>query len=117
MEVAIRYLRVAARIGAFPHEMGRRQMLNIAVRLTLTRLPDDELDSTVDYGVILHYAETLADEHFVLIETFAHRLATCCLQHEIVAGALVCVEKPGALPNGIAFTQAYLERPLLCEAH
>lgn len=110
-EVRVHDIRLAARIGAFPHEEGRRQTLRIQVVLKLCAAPSDILAQTVDYGLVVALAEALADEHIALIETFASRLAIQCLEADGVARAEVLVEKPGALANGIASAHVVAARP------
>jgi len=110
IEVRIEDLRLAARIGAHAHEKGRRQTLHIAACLTLTGIPTDQLEETVDYSLIVTHAERLADRHIALIETFALELAEACMSEPGVARVEVVVEKPGALANGLASTRVILER-------
>jgi len=109
IEVRVEDLRLAARIGAHPHEQDRRQTLRIAVTLTLAAAPSDRLDETVDYSLIVAHAEALADRHIALIETFARELAEACLRESRAWRAEVIVEKPGALANGLASTRLILE--------
>lgn len=106
IEVRVRDLRLAARIGAHAHEMDRRQMLRVAISLTLARAPDDRLDDTIDYDWVVALAEALANEHITLIECFCTRLASACLAAGPVVRAEVVVEKPGALVNGVASARA-----------
>ena len=111
LEVRVHDLRLAASIGAHPHEHGRRQMLRIAATLTLTAFPGDHLEETLDYGHIVSFAEMLAGRHIALIETFARELAEACLAVPRVRRAEITVEKPGALANGLASTRIILEKP------
>lgn len=113
VEVHVHDIRLAARIGAYPHEEGRRQTLRVAVTLELTSTPGDKLDETVDYAAIVAKAEALAERHIALIETFGRLLAAACLQETGVARATVIVEKPGALANGIARARIVMDRSAL----
>jgi len=106
IEVRVHDLRLAARIGAHAHEMDRRQMLRVMVSLRLKRPPTDQLSATIDYEGVVALAETLANEHIVLIETFCARLAGDCLDTGSVDRVEVIVEKPGALVNGVASARA-----------
>ena len=106
IEVRVHDLRLAARIGAYAHEMDRRQMLRVMVSLRLKRVPLDQLGATFDYDHVVALAEALADEHIVLIETFCARLARDCLAAGPIDRVEVVVEKPGALVNGVASVRA-----------
>jgi 7,8-dihydroneopterin aldolase/epimerase/oxygenase len=108
--VRVHDLIVAARIGAYPHEEGRRQKLRIAVSLDVEPVLTDQLQSTVDYAAVVAHAEALADTHIALIETFARRLAAACLAEAGVLRAEVEVEKPSALANGVASASVILAR-------
>lgn len=110
VEVRVDDLRLAARIGAHPHEMDRRQTLRVGVTLTLKAPASDRLDQTVDYGAIVERAEALADRHIALIETFGRELGQACLREAGVLRAEIVVEKPGALANGIASIRLVLEQ-------
>lgn len=110
MEVRVEDIRLAARIGAYPHEEGRRQTLRVAVRLGVAPVRADSLSQTVDYSRIVAHAEALAEQHIALIETFASRLATACLAETGVESAEVVVEKPGALANGTASARVIQRR-------
>lgn len=110
IEVRVEDIRLAARIGAYPHEEGRRQTLRVAVRLEVAPVTTDTLSATVDYSRIVAHAEALAEQHIALIETFARRLAAACLAETGVQCAQVVVEKPGALANGTASARVVLRR-------
>lgn len=110
VQVRVDDLRLAARIGAHPHEMDRRQTLRVGVILTLKAPTADRLDETVDYGAIVERAEVLADRHIALIETFGRELGEACLRDTRVLRAEIVVEKPGALANGIASIRLVLEQ-------
>ena len=103
-EVAISDIRVAADIGVYAHEKGRRQSLLVDVRLQVGEIANDHLTETVDYNWVVENALRLGDVHLALIETFAFNLAKICLDHDRVGGVEVIVTKPGALVNGTAST-------------
>jgi 7,8-dihydroneopterin aldolase/epimerase/oxygenase len=110
VEVHVHDLRIAARIGAHPHEVDRRQPLWIAATLTLRSPSTDRLEETVDYGLVVKRAEELAERHIALIETFARELADACMTDAAVLRAEILVKKPGALSNGLAGARVVLER-------
>jgi dihydroneopterin aldolase len=107
-EVAISDIRVAADIGVYAHERGRRQSLLVDIRLQVGEIANDHLGETVDYNWVVENALRLGDVHLALIETFAFNLAKICLEHDRVAGVEVVVTKPGALVNGTASTRIAL---------
>ena len=102
--VFLRDLAVEAHIGYFPHEKGVRQPLLVTVELEVdgADFAADDLAQTVDYTALAGFVETLAAGHIDLIESFAERLAARCLELERVAAVLVRVEKPRAVPGGMA---------------
>lgn len=99
--VCVRGVRVDAQIGVYDHEHGRRQPLVIDVELQVCPATSDKLEQTFNYEQIGAIAASLCAEHIDLIETFAYRLATMCLEDRSVLAAEVCVTKPEALSNGI----------------
>lgn len=96
---------VHADIGVLAHEIGHRQPLIVSVTLEIDAPRADRIDETIDYNGIVALAEALATQRIGLIETFAHRLASDCLDFVGVRSADVTVEKPQALGNGVASTR------------
>lgn len=91
-------LQVQAEIGVYRHEIGRVQPLIVDVELDVPTNASDRLAETVNYETILAAAQALAAEgHVDLVETFAHRLASRCLEDARVSRARVRIEKPLAL--------------------
>jgi 7,8-dihydroneopterin aldolase/epimerase/oxygenase len=99
--VCVRAVRVEAFIGVYDHEQNRRQPLIIDVNLQVLSPISDNLAQTFNYERVAEMSQSLCDEHVDLIETFAFRLASKCLQNRSVLSAEVCVTKPEALSNGI----------------
>jgi dihydroneopterin aldolase len=99
-----------ADIGINPDEFGRRQPLAIQAELKVRQVAADRIESTFDYREIVRHAEALAEERIALIETFARRLAEACLQDPSVMMAEIVIDKPAALPNGLAGVRVVLER-------
>lgn len=108
VEVRVDDIRLSARIGAFPHEEGRRQLLKVSATLIVQQPRADSLDQAVDYARIVEHAEALAERHVALIETFGLRLAEACTSEAGVVSADIRVEKPGALSNGVASARIVL---------
>jgi 7,8-dihydroneopterin aldolase/epimerase/oxygenase len=102
--VLLRNLAVEAHIGYFPHEKGVRQPLVVSIELEIegADFASDDLAETVDYTALAGFVDALAEDHIALIETFAERLAARCLELARVAAVLVRVEKPRAVPGGMA---------------
>lgn len=108
--ISVRDLVVMADIGINREEIGRRQQLRLSVRLLVREVASDAIGATVDYRDVVRHAEALARERVALIETFARRLAAACLGEPGVIEAEVVVDKPAALPNGLASTRIVLSR-------
>jgi dihydroneopterin aldolase len=102
--VFLRDLRVEAHIGYFPGEKGVRQPLVVTIEIEVAGadFTRDELSQTVDYTTLAGFVETLAAGHIDLIETFAERLAERCLALPRAGAVLIRVEKPCAVPGGMA---------------
>ena len=100
--IMVRDLPVMADIGINPYEIGRRQPLLITVILSLDAVTDDAIGATVDYRLVAQAADELGGQRIALIETFARRLASQCLCLSSVREVTVTVDKPEALPAGIA---------------
>ncbi|WP_439477108.1 dihydroneopterin aldolase [Brevundimonas sp.] len=101
--VFVRGLRVEAGIGVHDHEQGRLQTLVIDVTLELTPAPVERLADTINYESVAAAARAIiAEGHVGLVETFAERLATACLNDGRVRRCTVRIEKPGALDGAAA---------------
>ena len=97
-KVFVTGVKVQAEIGVYRHEIGRVQPLIVDVELDVPTDASDRLAHTFNYETILQASLDVANEgHIALVETFAHRLATRCLQDPRVSRARVRVEKPLAL--------------------
>lgn len=103
LTVFVRGLRVEAGIGVHDHEQGRLQPLIIDVTLELVPAPIERLADTINYETVAHAARAIvAEGHVGLVETFAERLATACLEDVRVRRCTVRIEKPGALEAAAA---------------
>lgn len=109
-KIRVRDLPLLADIGIDPDEIGRRQPLIITVELTLSRNAADSINGTIDYRRVARAAETLAEVHIPLIETFARRLGTEYLAWPLVEAAYVSIDKPFALTRGVAGVEVTLTR-------
>ena len=103
LTVFVRGLRVEAGIGVHDHELGRLQTLVIDVTLELAPAPVERLADTINYETVAAAARAIAAAgHVGLVETFADRLASACLQDGRVRRCTVRIEKPGALDGAAA---------------
>lgn len=103
LAVFVRGLRIEAGIGVHDHEQGRLQSLVIDVTLELEPAPVDRLADTINYETVAQAAHAItAEGHVGLVETFAERLATACLNDGRVRRCTVRIEKPGALDAAAA---------------
>jgi dihydroneopterin aldolase len=103
LTVFVRGLRVEAGIGVHDHEQGRLQPLIIDVTLELAPAAVERLADTINYETVAHAARAIVDEgHVGLVETFAERLASACLDDARVRRCTVRIEKPGALEAAAA---------------
>lgn len=103
LTVFVRGLEVEAGIGVYDHEQGRLQRLVIDATLVLEPTSVERLADTVNYETVAAAARAIAAEgHVGLVETFAERLATACLQDGRVRRCTVRIEKPGALEGAAA---------------
>jgi dihydroneopterin aldolase len=109
--VALRNLEVLADIGVHHHEIGRPQPLVIHVALAVKAPERDDVSEVFDYGQLRAMAEKLSLERIVLIETFALRLARRCLDHPVVDGVTVKVDKPRGVPGSMASALISLGEP------
>ncbi len=106
--VSVSNLLVEANIGLYAHEKGRLQRLNLHVTVKVLPPRRDQIDQTIDYNAVVAIANEVAATHTNLIETFAVKVAQRCLELDRVTEAEVAVEKPAALPNGVAATRVVM---------
>lgn len=103
LTVFVRGLTVEAGIGVHDHELGRLQTLVIDVTLELAPAPVERLADTINYETVAQAARAItAEGHVGLVETFAERLASACLNDGRVRRCTVRIEKPGALDGAAA---------------
>lgn len=103
--IFIRELKLDASIGILDHERSAPQTLVISITLEVddTPLTEDTIDGAVDYRRPVELARAiLADGHIGLVETFADRLASACLDQPGVMNVRIRIEKPAAIPDAAA---------------
>jgi dihydroneopterin aldolase len=101
---------VQALIGVYAHELNCRQLLIVTTTLEVDPPEADSLEQAVNYSQITTVIEAVASNHTKLIECFATKVARACLMDPRVAFAHVRVQKPSALPAGIAWTEISLPK-------
>lgn len=109
--VQVDRLEIDALIGVNADEYGRRQRLLIDLKALVMPPPGDDIHTTLDYRQVVAFAQSVADDHNCLIETFAARLADMCLAERNVRLVEVSVAKPGALATGIAGASVKVSTP------
>lgn len=106
--VRLRNFAVDARIGIHLQERASAQPLLIQADVEIEPPSEDRIEETLDYPHIAELTVNLTREHIGLIETFARRLASALLSQPGVLGVDVTVEKPNAVPGGMAGTQVQM---------
>lgn len=114
--VFVRGLEVRALLGVYPHEKAAPQRVVVGVELAVrdeaapSRVGEDDLRRTVDYGAVVRAVKAIAAEgHTLLVETLAEKIAEAALVDPRVLRARVSVEKPDAFPD-VAAVGVLVER-------
>lgn len=111
--LTVRDVMLPARIGVYPRERRRRQMLGFEVRFEVDAsraAPADSVRDTVDYAAAVEcLASVLASQHFNLIETVAAVSADALLERFATPCVRVRVTKPG-VPQRHASASVEVER-------
>lgn len=100
--VLIRDLMLAANIGMYDHEHGHSQTVRINIALQVDDLPvtDDSMKNVVCYDSIVQEVKAVIDQgHVGLVEVLAEKIATLCLERDLVQEAQIRVEKLDAIPE------------------
>jgi dihydroneopterin aldolase len=104
--VFIEGLEVDTVIGAYDWERGVRQCLRLDLQMAWDiRQPAhaDELALALDYAVVCQRIQAYAAEaSFILVETFAERLAQLLMSEFGIPWIYLKVSKPGAVPAAAA---------------
>ncbi|EZP74521.1 hypothetical protein BV96_00611 [Sphingomonas paucimobilis] len=102
MRLFVHDIRLEAQIGALSSERGRFQPLIIDIDAVIVPPQSDRMEDAVDYRGLLQRTTATLDEHIVLIETAASRVADACMRIPGIAEVSVTVRKPGALAPAMA---------------
>ncbi len=100
--IFVRDLVVAVSIGIYAHEKRQRARLRVNVDLVVaTALPrNDDFTGVVDYETIVAAIKSVGGAaHINLVETFAERLVTRCLEDRRVRAVRVTIEKLDIFPE------------------
>jgi FolB domain-containing protein len=102
-KVQIRQLRVRCRIGVGARERRKKQTLlvDVACYCDLSaQAVGDRLEQTVDYSTLSSRIRSITEaSQYYLIETLADRIASICLENEIVQKVTIGVAKPHVIPR------------------
>lgn len=100
--VFIEGLEVDTVIGAYDWERGIRQCLRLDLSLGWDNRPAaaaDDLSLALDYAAVTARVQAFAQEaEFILVETFAERLAQTLLSEFQIPWLRLKLTKPGAVP-------------------
>jgi dihydroneopterin aldolase len=101
--VALRDVRVSARIGVHPHEYEQAQLLSVDVELYRhqERFTGNSLDDCLDYDRLYYHItkQWPARNHIELLERLADELADYCLEDERVEACRVIIRKMEVYPG------------------
>jgi dihydroneopterin aldolase len=103
--IFVRDLELEASIGILDHERAAPQTLVVSITLEVEDVPirRDRIGDVVDYRKPVACARAILEAgHIDLVETFADRLATACLNEPGVLNVRIRVEKPAAIPGAAA---------------
>lgn len=96
--IFVRALEVQAEIGLYAHEHGVRQPLICDVELEVGHWAYEVISETVNYEKIRDKALALTRVgHWILVESFAEKLAHLLMEDRRILKVRVRVEKPTAL--------------------
>jgi 7,8-dihydroneopterin aldolase/epimerase/oxygenase len=112
--VFIEGLEVDTVIGAYDWERQIRQCLRLDLYLGWdNRLPamDDDLGKALDYASVSQRVQAFASEaQFILVETFAERLAELLMAEFQIPWLRIKLTKPGAVPAASGGVGVEIER-------
>jgi len=85
-------------VGVHDFEKSKKQrvIVNIEADITGNRAHEtDSIESAVNYETLVNGVQSIAAQgHINLLETFAERIASFCLQNKGIGSVSVTVEKP-----------------------
>lgn len=113
-QVFINGLSVEAVIGVYDWERTAPQRLIVDLEMgwdMRRAAADDDLSATLDYAAISQrIAGFAADSGFMLVETFADRLAAAIIEEFGVPWLRLRLTKPGAVPEALGGVGVLIER-------
>ncbi|UYP31012.1 dihydroneopterin aldolase [Pseudomonas sp. Z8(2022)] len=115
--VFIEGLEVDTVIGAYDWERDIRQCLRLDLQMAWDNRPaaaDDDLDLALDYACVSTRIQAFAAEsQFILVETFAERLAQLLMDEFNIPWVRLKLTKPGAVPAARGGVGVEIERGCL----
>jgi dihydroneopterin aldolase len=112
--VFIEGLEVDTVIGAYDWERSIRQCLRLDLCLGWDNRPaaaGDDLSKALDYAAVSARVQVFASEaQFILVETFAERLAEVLMSEFQIPWLRLRLTKPGAVPAAIGGVGVEIER-------
>lgn len=112
--VFIEGLEVDTVIGAYDWERTIRQCLRLDLQLGWDNKPaaaGDDLEKALDYAKLSARVEAFASEAtFILVETFAERLAEMLMNEFQIPWLRLKLTKPGAVPAALGGVGVEIER-------
>jgi dihydroneopterin aldolase len=112
--VFIEGLEVDTVIGAYDWERTIRQCFRLDLYLGWDNRPaaaGDELDKALDYAAVATRVQAFASEsQFILVETFAERLAELLMAEFQIPWLRIKLTKPGAVPAASGGVGVEIER-------
>jgi len=112
--VFIAGLEVDTVIGAYDWERTIRQCLHLDIWLGWDNRPaaaGDDLSKALDYATVCTRVQAFASEaQFILVETFAERLAALLMAEFQVPWVRIRLTKPGAVPAATGGVGVEIER-------
>lgn len=101
--IFIRDLELEMFVGVLDHEKDKKQRVLVNIELAVEPTPDgpkDEILNVVSYADIVEKIQNIATRgHINLLESFAEKIASSCLEDKRAREISVCVEKTDIYEN------------------
>jgi len=111
--IFIEDLRISTWIGIYPREKAMPQTVEISLHIGASTVPagsSDDIRDTIDYAVVVQrLRESLADQHFNLLEKLAEHTASLILTDFRAQWVKVSIAKLGMIP-GVRRVGVIIER-------
>lgn len=100
--VGFERLKLTCIIGAEPHERLVKQEVYVDLKVKTDFFPaalSDDIKQALDYTELAHLCERVAENQYMLLETYAYTVLQEILSRYKASWAWIAVRKPSALPN------------------